>query len=380
MIKKLRIYILISLFTILGTLYIFEIYLANNLIVYEKKKLKLYEKKNKKKSIGESKIKKFLETKKINNSITVPIYPRVYLNKKYDIFPLSGVSNVDVINCNEFGYFSKYKSDRYGFDNPDNEWQKKEIEYFLVGDSFAASYCVNSPNDIASILRDKFEKTTLSLGYGGNGPLIKYASLKEYLIPNTNKVLWMYYEGNDLNNLSKELKNKFLQNYLNNPNFTQNLKLKQNKIDRLSKLQLEDWLKNNNQSNLKWKTNFLKFIKLYYLRGFISKRLATPTPPPLKEFKKIIQLAKNFSTKNKSKLYFIYLPTYNRYNSKYDNNNYFAVKKIINDLQIPFIDIHKEVFEKVDNPYNLFSFRVGGHYNIDGYKKVTDTIYKLTSN
>ena len=130
MIKKLRKYILISLFTILGTLYIFEIYLMNNLLVYDKKKLKLYEKKNKKKFIGGTQIKIFLETKKINNNITVPIYPRVYLDKKYNIFPLSGISNADVINCNELGYYSKYKSDRYGFDNPDKEWQKKKIEYY----------------------------------------------------------------------------------------------------------------------------------------------------------------------------------------------------------------------------------------------------------
>ena len=57
------------------------------------------------------------------------------------------------IYCNENGYFSNYFSDRYGFNNPDNEWDKKQIDYVLVGDSFTHGACVNRPYDIASNLR-----------------------------------------------------------------------------------------------------------------------------------------------------------------------------------------------------------------------------------
>ena len=35
---------------------------------------------------------------------------------------------------------------------------------------------------------------------------------------------------------------------------------------------------------------------------------------------------------------------------KYDNNNYNLVKKIVTELNIPFIDTHKAVFEKDKNP------------------------------
>ena len=47
-------------------------------------------------------------------------------------------------------------------------------------------------------------------------------------------------------------------------------------------------------------------------------------------------------------------------------------------MDIPFIDIHKEVFEKEENPLKLFPFEMYGHYNTEGYKKVTEVIYKLT--
>ena len=84
--------------------------------------------------------------------------------------------------------------------------------------------------------------------------------------------------------------------------------------------------------------------------------------------------------KNDSKLYFVYLPEYSRYKKTYDNTNYNLVKEIVNELRIPFIDIHKEVFEKEQNPFKLFPFELNGHYNVDGYKKVAETIYKLTKN
>ena len=41
---------------------------------------------------------------------------------------------------------------------------------------------------------------------------------------------------------------------------------------------------------------------------------------------------------------------------------------------------NKEVFEKEQNPLMLFPFELAAHYNIEGYKKVADAIYRLTRN
>ena len=67
-----------------------------------------------------------------------------------------------------------------------------------------------------------------------------------------------------------------------------------------------------------------------------------------------------------------------RYKINYNNKNYYLVKSIVNELKIPFIDIHNEVFEKERNPLKLFPFELPGHYNVEGYKKVAETIYKLS--
>ena len=49
-------------------------------------------------------------------------------------------------------------------------------------------------------------KSVLNLAYSGNAPLKEYATLREYLSTNVQKILWFYYEGNDLDNLKDELK------------------------------------------------------------------------------------------------------------------------------------------------------------------------------
>ena len=63
------------------------------------------------------------------------------------------ISDSKTINCNENGYYSIYKSDRFGFNNPDLEWDKKDIEYLLIGDSFVHGACVNRPYDIGSVFK-----------------------------------------------------------------------------------------------------------------------------------------------------------------------------------------------------------------------------------
>ena len=49
-------------------------------------------------------------------------------------FPLSGVSNKLTVGGGETGKYNIYKSDRYGFNNIDEEWDKK-INMVIIGDS-----------------------------------------------------------------------------------------------------------------------------------------------------------------------------------------------------------------------------------------------------
>ena len=381
-------YLIISVISLIVSFYLFEGYLTFK----EQPKEQLYEKQTGNKWDRRSKLEIYEELKKNNKKITINYHPSFTLKKNYSSFPLSAVSNSETIFCNENGYYSIYQSDRYGFNNPDNEWDKKKIEYLLVGDSFTHGACVNRPYDISSILRNLSNKSVLNLGYTGNGPLIEYATLREYLDTNVKKVLWIYCEGNDLTNLKVEKTNDILISYLKDINFTQNLKFKQNEINEFLKKKLIELKEieikfhndniNYNKKNKKIKYKILKFIRLNKTKQIIENSLLNNSEENNSEeidnLKKILTLSRDLVIKNNSKLYFVYLPTYNRYKKISDDTNYNLVKKIVNELKIPFIDIHKEVFENEQNPLKLFPFELPGHYNVDGYKKVAETIYKFT--
>ena len=355
-------YLIISGISLIVSLYLFEGYLIFKPQISKEQisKEQLYEKQTSNKWDRRDILDIYESLKMTNNNITIAT-PQKFLSG------ISGVSNSETIFCNENGYYSIYQSDRYGFNNPNTEWDKKEIEYFLVGDSYTHGACVNRPNDIGSVLRNLSNKSVLNLGISGNGPLIEYATLREYLDKNVKKVLWIYYEGNDLIDLASEKKNDILINYLKDLNFTQNLKTKQNYIDSV----ISRWINEKKRTG-----NIIKFIKIQNTRYLIHSAL-TPTPTVTSEFKKILQLTKELTNENNSKLYFVYLPEYIRYAKYYDNTSYNLVKNIVTELKIPFIDIHKEVFEKEQNPLILFPFELYGHYNVEGYKKVAETIYKF---
>jgi hypothetical protein len=301
------------------------------------------------------------------------------LKKNIDIFPLSGISNSKTIQCNENGYFSIYDSDRYGFNNPDNEWDENEIEFLLVGDSFAHGECVNRPNDIASVLRNLSGSSVLNLGYGGNGPLIEYATLREYMGTNVKKVLWLFFEGNDLHGLKNEFENKILKNYFEDLSFSQKLKINQKKIDIISKNLINNKKKKQLETSI-IRTKIIRFIKLSKLRKLlINKPKIISQPLPTKDFEEILKLTKDLTSKMGSELYFVFIPEYNRYILDYDNKSYLSIKKIIKKLNIPFIDIHEEVLSKELDPLSLYPFKKFGHFNVSGYKKIAETIFKLSN-
>ena len=354
---------------------IFSFYSFEGLLTYKNHKIKTNFKNHKMKTNlnfdTRSRNEVFEDLKKINLNIAITTPPSSFLKlDKLNFLYLGGISKAKTIFCNESGYYSIYQSDRYGFNNPDKEWDSKEIEYLLVGDSFTHGACVNRPHDVASVLRKYSKKNVLNLGQIGNGPLIEYATLREYLAPNVKNVLWLYFEGNDLGNLENELKNNILNKYLVNPKFNQDLKLRQNQIDKF----LTDSLERERQTD-RHNDKIVRFIKLINTRSSLH-RPPPPPPPPLSELKIVLKLANELVESYNQKLYFIYLQSLERYTQLLKIDFKQEVKKIVIDLGIEFIDIDEEVFKKEKNPLKLFPFENSNHYTVEGYKKIALKIYE----
>tara|TARA_B100001057_G_scaffold449045_1_gene489896 strand:- start:1040 stop:2233 length:1194 start_codon:yes stop_codon:yes gene_type:complete len=380
---------IILIFSVLLSLYLCEGYLSylkyKNSLGY---KVKVYKKETGKKYDTRSLLDVYNDEKK-NEDVAIRYLPQILLKKNndeiknLDLFPLSGISNIKTIFCNEEGFFSSYISDRYGFNNPDEVWNKDEIDTIIIGDSFVHGMCVNRPDDIPSVIRNLTKKNVINLGYRGNGPLIEYATLKEYLYKPVKNLVWVYYE-NDLMDLQNELKNETLKNYINNNDFSQNLLTKQNKINLLNKKLIKNLIKVEtntviqNKKNMKTKNKILKFIRFDGLKNFIISQFnmneTDKIDLPYNEFEKILKNVKKITIKNSINLYFVYLPSINNYLSKRNNPQHKKIIEIIQELDIDLIDLHQDFFEKKDNPTKYYTFNIGTHFNTMGYREVSKYI------
>lgn len=332
----------------------------------------------------------FYNLKKKNRDVVLSIYPYVFLEEKnQSIFPLSGISNKETIFCNENGYYAIYNSDRYGFNNPDKVWDDQKIDYLIVGDSFAQGMCVNEPENFSGNLKKITKKNIINLGMSGNGPIREFATIKEYMpIKKPKIVLWFYFEGNDLTDIDDEIKNNILSKYFINNTFTQDLRNKQNIIDKkLSKKMFEKLNEDYETRQVMNYSYYLRFLKLHSLRNYLESLVSIEKNKNLNQenvnkLKKILIYSKKFIEEEQgAKLYFIYLPTYIRYSNSIKNNNdklflYGEVKNIVKELNINFIDINKDVISISKQPLSFFPFGMSGHYSVYGYKTISEFIAK----
>ena len=384
-------YFIICSLSLLLSLYLFEGYLKFFSSDFDlNRKVKIYEKNSSNKYDKRTKVQIYKDLKKIFDDVSVTVPPKTYvMHPEKDIFPLSGLANSKTIHCNENGYYSIFKSDRHGFNNPDEEWNNDEIEYILVGDSLTQGECVNRPNDISSVLRILSNKSVLNLGYSGNGPLIQYATLKEYINKNikVKNILWFYYEGNDMEDLKTSSESIILNQYILDKDFKQNLKTKQKKIDQLSKMHIDKYTKYI-EGRLKKKNKYtiLRFIRLDKTKKLIKNLIDEPQDDSLnnnnyKKLKKILKLSKDLAFDNNSMFHVIYLPHISNFINKNLKSEKFHKEKIENilaELDINFIDVTK-IFKKDKNPLKYYPFELPGHFNVEGYKAISLEIYKQTS-
>ena len=170
-----------------------------------------------------------------------------------------------------------------------------------------------------------------------------------------------------------------------NEDFTQNLYSKQSEIDKKLKMyikfaerEFQKEIFETKKDSEKFLT-FKKIIRLQILRDKIAlDRGLNFSIDPL--FEKIMIEAKNFVNKWDGKLYFVYLPDKERYsNKKIKDNRYLKrsqIIELINNLNIPLIDIHEEFFMKQADPIGFFAHRIYGHYSPDGYNEISKIILK----
>ena len=298
-------------------------------------------------------------------------------------------SETNMIHCKRDGKWLFFKTDRYGFNNKDSNWENYNT--VMIGDSFGIGECVNYEDSLSGNL-EKSQKIDgiINLSQTGNGPLLEFAILKEYAeFDKIKNLIWFYFEGNDLLELRNELKNNQLIKYIDKSNHSkQNLENYRDDINNhvlnfIKRLEIEQSDVSTVELGIKENPlkKYINFIKLHRLRSiieiidYIKETIATRN----KNFENIILRINDNIKENNARLYFVYLPTLRDfYNDKEKEKFEISRKNIKNFLRenkIKMIDIYSQLYVKLDNPYELFD-KKNGHYTIWGYKSIVEIINK----
>ena len=378
--NKFKIYLLVIFCSLVSSLYLFEFY------IFKKGDINFL-----KRDLDNWENKFYYLQKEIKKQDAYTAFS--YEDDK--IFSLSGLQNSKILMCNESGYWAKYYSDRYGFNNPDNVWERKNIDIVFIGDSFTKGECVNQGNEITSQLRKLQNLNIINLGWQGTGPLRQFATYREFIKDKQTKyIFWVYFEENDLDDLLRERNNKILMEYFNNASFNQNLmsadikkkvfNLILNKHDEFMKKEFEI------NDNIKRYTNLINYIKLYKTRQIIlgnlhKKFFENKNNLLIKNYKDenldfYFKLFDKFSDElsKKTKIVLVYLPKEKYgFTSGFDRSS--KIKRtILSELEkrnIDIIDIDTKIKDNFFNPGDLYPKQhVGMHFNEKGYKFVAEKI------
>lgn len=300
----------------------------------------------------------------------LPIFEREFQGLGGKV-PISHISNRITVHCTEKeGLWSIYKSDRYGFNNPNDVWDI-ETDIVAVGDSFAHGACVPSGSGMVDRLRTQFRRT-VNLGMSANGPLLMLATIREYashLKPRA--VLWFFFEGNDLADIENEMASSLHRSYLD-PAFRQGLIHSQEAIDEslLAAVELKLAQKMKSRHWIKKIKNRLLLRNLRHRIFSQSANYSMKSSNSINNLRKVLSVADGNVGGWGGRLYFVYLPSWSALFKPNDalRDQHRLTLETVKSLDIPVIDIYPIMAKFVESGQGeqLFYFP-GSHYSEIGY-------------
>lgn len=302
------------------------------------------------------------------------------------VVPLGGIASANVVGCNENGYYSTFSTDEYGFNNPAGALDSNRRAVVFVGDSFTQGDCLRPGETVVDRVRAK-RPETINLGSGGNGPLFQLAAIREYVRRGRiSVVVWMYYEGNDLDDLRRDRADPLLSRYLGRE-FEQGLATKRAEVNEAVRTMVEERL----AERLEGRAVLLPHLRELLWRARNGRSAASEALAPgarsrdaeddVGSFLQVLALARDDVAERGGKLLFAYLPEHDRYVSPKPSRNALQRDRVLSGVKalgIPVADLD-EAFRRDPNPATFFPFGLKGHYNERGAEVAADFLLDALS-
>jgi hypothetical protein len=308
----------------------------------------------------------------------VSLHPHLFIptegipDGEASLFPLSGISGVETIYCNESEEWIHFDADEHGFNNPQGLHRPGAVDVLVVGDSYAEGKCVATEDGLAGGLR-QHQLRALSIGSDGSGPLAKLAALTEYglyLRPKT--VAWLYYEENDVLDIVRERGSSVLRSYLDDPRFSQDLRNRRPEIDR----RLRTWLQLRQQAyQPPPPVRLREVVKLSSLRELFGLSRPKPRPGPL--YERLLAEARRRSEEVGARFLIVYIPSVARFELDDVDSERFAFRsEVLSVMQRAGVEVLDLVpaLGATPDPVGHYTRRAGRHFKVSGHRLLTEQL------
>ena len=297
------------------------------------------------------------------------------------VLPLGNVANAHIAGCNEGGFHSSFRTDRFGFRNAGDRWDDARLRLdFIVGDSFAEGDCVDEGGSVAEQLGAK-GRAVVNLARRGSGPLMMLAAIREFVrAGGVDRVYWLHCEENDLTDIEFERQDPILVRYLDDPAFEQALVQRQAEVNRVLAAHVEGQI----QAGVRDRRLVLPHLRAAIVQQWRAAKAAGRATPAervwrvdLALFERALTAARDEVRAKGGDLVFVYLPHHGRIAGaplSLSALHRSDVLARVGRLGIASIDVEPLMLEFADPARRFFPLGLNGHYNAAGYRLVADTI------
>jgi hypothetical protein len=299
------------------------------------------------------------------------------------ILPLSSWPRQRTVYCNEGGYWVVYESDRFGFRNSDQSWDKP-VDVLVVGDSLANGGCVRDDESWVALLARS--RPTIALSGGGSGPLQELALIREYIGAVRPKIVLLQVSiATDLEELLREARNPVLLSYFNDPTFTQRLMQRREEAGRaLEALAAEALAREKNPTRPA--VDFLRLLSVPHTRELAERVLKLARDGlmssvadasderllqelrvhhDIRQFVEVVERMKRASAEHGARLLIALFPSHAEVQLGRPHREAKIARAALRAKGFAVVDLFDD-FMGHDRPVELFPFGVHGHYTPEG--------------
>jgi hypothetical protein len=295
------------------------------------------------------------------------------------LVPLSNVANAVVVECNEGPGYLKFRSDRFGFNNPPG-LAAGPIDVAVIGESLALGHCVSPRQSAVDQVRAHLPRTA-NFGVAGSRVLSQLGVFREYVEPLQPPVV-LWFVNMNFAQPRHESRQPLLMRYLEDPSFSQGLRKRQAEVDALVRdVAIPITVERDHalRAQLEEATEFplrrlFEFDEIRRVVGFDSVTRRPPTVPNLTLFARATTLIAETADQWGGRLVVVMLPSYElSVGEPQAVARYEAVSQTLQEVGAEVVD-GPAVFAAHPDFLELYTLGMDNHPNERGHAALADAI------